>query len=223
MRIKNPKHKLDQTVTLLKRVTYQFISSGNQKAGGVFQCWFCPSLLLKCTLLGSSPAEKGGWNEKVLEMMNRIEEKEDITSSPAWSALGFTTLLQISPSTESHWCHDIVFKYKTTSPCSLVHSCPHFLTSTGSPSSPFPLQPWVSATGASKYARLFRELVIFSWNWPEHNGEGCQILCTPFQACISRNRSLWLPFPDLSSATFLFLGQDERRLRMEQIRLRQKD
>lgn len=33
-------------------------------------------------------------------MVNRIEEKRDIASFPAWSAPGLTTLLQISPSAE---------------------------------------------------------------------------------------------------------------------------
>lgn len=102
------------------------------------------------------------------------------------------------------------FQLQNTSPCCLAHPLPHFLKSTA-------LQPWVSATGASKYGRLFRELVIVSWNWPGHNGEGCQILGTPFQTCMSQNRSFWLSFPNLSSAPFLFLGQDKRRLWMEQI------
>lgn len=208
MRNQNPKLKQDQTVTLLKIVTYQFLSSGNWKVGGVLECWFCTSLVWGLHPAGEFPCRKRERKWRGSGDDKQIEEK-DITSFPAWSTPRFTTL-QISPSAELHWCHDIVFNYKTTSPCCLVHPFPHFLKSTA-------LQPWVSATGASEYARLFRELVIFSWNWPGHNGERCQILRTPFQAWISWNRPFWLSFPDLSSATFLFLGPDKRWLRMEQI------
>lgn len=175
MRNQNPKHKLDPAVTLLKTAVLWRISLFHRGIKRQVECYSADSAPLwsgGCTLLGSSLAEKGGWNEEVLEMMNRIEEKRDIASFPAWSAPGLTTLLQISPSAESHWCHDIVLNYETTSPCSSVHPLPPFLKSTA-------LQPGVSATGRSKYARLFKELVIFIWNWPGRNGEGCQILGTP--------------------------------------------
>lgn len=179
MRNQNPKHKLDQSYCWRQWQTSLF-HQGIKRQVGCYSADSAPLCPETAPCWGVHLQKKGRWNEKILEMMSSIEEKKDITSFPAWSVPGFTTLLQISPSAESHWCHGIVFKYKTTSPCSLVHPLPHFLKSTGSPSSPFPLQPSVWATGAPKNARLFRELVIFSWNWPGHNGEGCQILCTPF-------------------------------------------
>lgn len=45
---------------ILKTVTYQFISSRNLKAGGVLQCWFCPSLLWGLHPAGELTRRKSG-------------------------------------------------------------------------------------------------------------------------------------------------------------------
>lgn len=128
MRNQNPKHKLDQSYCWRQWQTSLF-HQGIKRQVGCYSADSAPLCPETAPCWGVHLQKKGRWNEKILEMMSSIEEKKDITSFPAWSVPGFTTLLQISPSAESHWCHGIVFKYKTTSPCSLVHPLPHFLCS----------------------------------------------------------------------------------------------
>lgn len=209
MRNQNPKCKLDQShcwrqwhTSLfhqgIKRWVRCYSADSAPLWSGTAPCW------------GIQLQKKGDEMKRFWRWLTALRRRTWPHSQP--SQLRGSQLSSKSAQVQS--CFDAMTSFSITKlplPAPWFTLFPHFLKSTA-------LQPWVSATGASKYARLFREFVIFSWNWPGHNGEGCQVLRTPFQACISRNRSFCLSFPDLSSATFLFLGQDKRRLRMEQIR-----
>lgn len=183
MRNQNPKHKLDQAVTLLKTavwllcdcfcdVSVYFIRESKGR-------WSVIVLILHLSGLGAAPCwgvhlqKKGDEMKRFWRWWTGLRRRGTLPRSQPGQLRGS----QLSSKSalvqrESHWCHDIVLNYETTSSCSSVHPLPPFLKSTA-------LQPGVSATGRSKYARLFKELVIFIWNWPGRNGEGCQIVGTP--------------------------------------------
>lgn len=167
-------------------------------------------LILPLSALGTAPCWGAHSQKKWDEMKRFWSWWTELRRALPHSQPGQLRGSQFSKSAQVQSHNDAITLFTKLLSQSLVRPLPHFLESTA-------LQSCVSATGASKYARLFRELVIFSWNWPGHNGEECQIVHTPFQAHISWNRSFWLSFHGLSSATFLFLGQDKRQLRMEQI------